>query len=428
MRRRSLLVALALPAVALAAGCFTPDDRPAQLAAIARWQDVRLAPADSLRTFLTGPDAHVRLAAVRAAGLIGRDDVLPEVMGATADPSLTVAAEAAWALGLMGDAEALPLLATLAADPRPPLREAAVMGLTHLDNDGTALLRAAAHEDPVTAALAWNGLRNQAARVDTTALREAIVAGLARPETDIRWRVLRCAEMRADTTLVPVLAPFTRSPHDQVVVHAYRALARQDAAAALPAVLAGLAHLDDFHGRRAARVRIAACRALGTVGRAALDDTDDLRPDRVAATLISAAGHADPHVAETALRAMTDLVADRPLPAEAADQESLLPVWRIRLARAARGHLASPHVGVRAAAVTALGATRGAGAAAELQRVLLMGETSPHVLAAALGAVAAHHPAPVPLLVAHLGDELPRTDPARGPRRLNGMVRAAALD
>ena len=83
-------------------GCFKePESRQDNLMAIARWQDQRLAPQDSLLAMLTDKDAHVRLASVRAAGLIGRDDVLSQMSDALQDQSVTVRAEAAWSLGLM---------------------------------------------------------------------------------------------------------------------------------------------------------------------------------------------------------------------------------------------------------------------------------------------------------------------------------------
>ena len=327
----TLLMLLLLP------GCLPPEERPDQLQAIARWQDLRLAPADSLRAAVTADDAHVRLAAVRAAGLIGRDDVLPQIIDALADASLTVRAEAAWALGLIGDPLALPDLNRAAADIRPQVRDAAVAALGHLANDGTALLVAADHDSPTTAALAWNSLRNRATEVAAADLRAAIITGLKRPEADVRWRVLRCAEMVKDSTLVPILAPFILSDHAQVVVHAYRALGQQSGPQVLPAVLAGFEHHKDFRGRLRDRVTINACRAVGALGAVAMGTAaptkmDDFTAELIAAELITAAGDDDPHVSATALSAMARLVADLPLPAEAAQQESLLPVWRIRLA------------------------------------------------------------------------------------------------
>ncbi len=411
------------------AGCFTPDDRPAQLLTIARWQDQRLAPADSLRTMITSGDAHVRLAAVRAAGLIGRDDVLPQIIAALDDASLTVGAEAAWALGLIGDPLALPDLDRAAASLRPIIREAAVAALAHLENDGSALLIATAHDDPATAALAWNSLRNQAARVDPEALRQAIGEALDRPETDVRWRALRCAEMVPDSTLVPLMVPFLDSNNSQTVVHAYRALAKQESASALPGVLSGFQHLKKFKGRANSRVWIAACRALGALGQNALAsraDADELRAELIAAELITAAGNTDPQVCATALTAMAGLVADLPLPPQAAAQESLLPVWRIRMARAARSHLDKPHVGVRAAALAALGAVRGTGAGQEIKAAIDR-EQSPQVLAAAMTTIAAHHAQPGLTLSGHCGPTFLSLSPEKSGRPINAMVRSAAL-
>ena len=61
----------------------------------------------SLDQALTSRDAFVRLAAARAAGLIGRDDVVPALENLLKDPSQAIRAEAAWSLGLLGDPQAL---------------------------------------------------------------------------------------------------------------------------------------------------------------------------------------------------------------------------------------------------------------------------------------------------------------------------------
>jgi len=423
----------ALPALVLLtgslAGCFTPDDRQPHLQAIARWQDKRLAPADSLRTMLASGDAHVRLAAVRAAGLIGRDDVLPQIIDALQDASLTVRAEAAWAAGLIGDPKALPQLSHAAEDVRPQVRQAAVAALAHLENDGSALLIAAAHDDPATAAVAWNGLRNQAARVDPEALHRAIADALDRPEADVRWRALRCAEMLTDSTLAALVSPFVGSDDVQIVVHALRALSRQQSADALPAVLGGFEYFKKFKGRDNSRAWIAACRAVGALGQTALANAaaeDEMQAELIAAELITAAGNDDPHVSATALTAMARVVEDLPLPPEAAAQESLLPVWRIRLARAARSHLDKPHVGVRAAALAALGALRGAGAGRDI-RTAIDTELSPQVLAAGMAAMAAHHPTPGLTLSAHCGTVFLSRYTDKAGRTINAMVRSAAL-
>jgi len=406
-----------LAALVCFAGCFTPTERPTELQSIARWQDQRLAPVDSLRAMIASPDAHVRLAAVRAAGLIGRDDVLPQVIDALDDASLTVQAEAAWSLGLMGSALALPSLDQATTNPRPAVREAALAALAHLENDGTALLVAAQHDDPASAALAWNGLRNQAARVDSTAMRAAIVLGLQRPEADVRWRVLRCIEQVGDSTLVNLVAPFVQSEIAAEVVHAHRALSRLSGPQVLPAILVGWDHLATFKARDLSRVQIAACRSLGAAANARLQPEE---LGQIAALLTNAAGQGDPHVSEMALVAMARLVVDQALPPEAANQESLLPVWRIRLARSASEHLKSPHVGVRSAAIAALGALRGAGARQQMEWVLEH-ETSSYVLASGLTTYASHHPDPLAAL-----SKFAQTPSEKQPPH-NAIVRSTAL-
>ena len=416
-------------ALAILAGCIPdPDDRHQKLEAVARWQNQRLAPLDSLIAMLADGDAHIRLASVRASGLIGRDDVLPQMLAALDDPSVTVRAEAAWSLGLMGSADAVGALENATADPRPAVRLAALAGLAHVPNDGQALMKVAVLGEATEAALAWDGLRNMAGRADTPSLLTAIQAGLTRPEADVRWRVLRCGELVADSTMTGLVSPFARAVETQVRVHAYRCLARLEYPAALAAVLQGFESHEGFRGRDNSRVTIAGCRALGRLGGLALTNKNAAHPGKIAAILITAAGNPDPHVSETALAAMAQMVAEAPLPPEAADQESLLPVWRIRMARSARSYLSRPHPGTRAAALAALGAVRGSGSADDLTGSL-EGEDAPRVLAAGLRAVSRHHPDPAALLVHYAEIDFP-TDFGESERPVlhNAMVREAAYE
>jgi cyclophilin family peptidyl-prolyl cis-trans isomerase/HEAT repeat protein len=411
------------------AGCFgASEDREEKLQAIARWQDQRLAPQDSLGAMIADRDAHIRLAAIRAAGLIGRDDVLPRLKEALNDPSETVRAEALWGMGLLNSEEAVATLEEATRDLRPAIRLAAIDGLAHVKNDGTALMKSAAAADPTEAAHAWDSLRNMTAEADPEALRAAIQAGLTRPEADVRWRVLRCCELAADSSLTGLITPFADAGEAQVRVHAYRALAQLEYPAALDAVIDGFASHDRFRGRDNTRVRIAACRALGTLGKLALQPQTKADPGEISARLITEAGSGNPHLAETALAAMARFVADAPLPAEAAQQESLLPVWRIRLARSAKSHLVKPHTGVRAAALAAYAAVRGAGSADDLVQALET-EEAPGPLAAGLRAVSRQHPDPAPLLVHYAEIDFP-TDFGESARPVlrNAIVREAAYE
>ena len=123
-------LAAVILSVLFLSGCFKePESRQEKLMAIARWQDQRLAPQDSLLAMLADKDAHVRLASVRAAGLIGRDDVLSQMSNALQDQSVTVRAEAAWSMGLMAAPAAVEALEAAATDPRPKVRLAALAGL-----------------------------------------------------------------------------------------------------------------------------------------------------------------------------------------------------------------------------------------------------------------------------------------------------------
>jgi len=344
------------------------------------------------------------------------------------DPSVTVRCEAAWSLGLLGSADAVPALETATTDPRAPVRLAALAGLAHVPNDGQALMKVAVLGEAAEAALAWDGLRNMVAHADTQSLLTAIQAGLTRPEADVRWRVLRCGELVPDSTLTGLVAPFARADETQVRVHAYRCLARLEYSASLTAVLQGFETHGKFRDRDNSRVTIAGCRALGNLGGLALGKEGAAGPGKIGAVLITAAGNPDPHVSGTALAAMARMVADAPLPPEAAQQESLLPVWRIRLARSARSHLDRPHPGVRAAALTALAAVRGSGSSDDLTNAL-EGENSPLVLAAGLRAISRHHPDPAVLLVHYAEIDFP-TDFGESERPVlhNAMVREAAYE
>ncbi|MCP4572304.1 MAG: hypothetical protein GY838_08110 [bacterium] len=424
----ALLTSLLLAGLALQlAACADPQARQGNLAAIARWEDRRLAPHDSLASMLADPDAHVRLAAVRAAGLIGRNDALPSMLDLLEDSSPTVRRQACLALGLLADTLAVPALSAVAVDPRPGLRLAALRALAHVPNRGEALLVAATGQDPDEAAAAWNSLRNQTDRVPRPELLDAVRAGLTHGTPDVQWRVLRCLERVPDSTLTAMTVPFARAKDDQVRVHAYRALARLGGGAARAAVL-GTVEDHGFRGRGGVRVEIAACRALGTLG----GDAPEEQLPALAARLIALAGSAAPHVATTALDAMAALVADRPLPPEAAVRESLLPVWRIRLARSARDHLAHDEAGVRAAATGAYAALRGDGALDDLEP-RLAAETSAPVAAALVRELATRTDDPHAVAERFLGGSLFGSAPADtagtvDPWFRHGLVAAAALE
>jgi cyclophilin family peptidyl-prolyl cis-trans isomerase/HEAT repeat protein len=369
-RSISLLSAMTL---ALLTGCMT--DSPQRQAAnqtLARWEDQRFAPEDSLLNMIKDDDAHVRLSALRSAGLIGQRSVVPAMIKALDDPSETVGRQAAFSLGLMGDAAAVPALEALLATGRSRLHLSAVKALAHLDHQGAGLLKATGFDDPAVVAAAWDGLRNIATEVDSTALADAITDGLNHQQVQVLWRVLRCAERLPSEDLIPQLAPHVRSNIAQVRVHAFRALSQQDHPLALKAVLLGYQQSTPT-GDRHQRTMIAACRAFGSLGaHGFFPDSPLTDEDRhlITEALIDAAGQDNPHLAATALAAMQQLANQFELPPEAAGQESLLPVWRIRLGRAAQSHLKRPEPVVRAAAIQSWSALRGSGSEIELHRML----------------------------------------------------------
>jgi len=398
-RHFSLSAALFL---VLIAGCMTDSpQRQAAFNTLSRWEDQRSAPEDSLLGMIKNEDAHVRLKALRSAGLIGQRSVVPAMIIALDDPSETVGRQAAFSLGLMGDAAAVPALEAVLAVPGSRIHLAAVRGLAHLDHEGQGLLKATTFQDPDIAAAAWDGLRNIATKVDSSLLVAAITEGLNNPRSQVLWRVLRCAERVPSAELIPHLVPHVRSNIAQVRVHAFRALARQDSPSALKAVLLG--HLQptpakDRHGR----TFIATCRALGALGAHAFQPDSPLKDEErhlLTEALIEGAGQNNTHLAATALEAMEQLTTHFELPAEAAEQESLLPVWRIRMGRAAHSHLEHQSPVVRAAAIRSWAALRGSGSEAELlHRLESASETTD--LEAFLFAIGRQSDAPVQILSA----------------------------
>ena len=95
MRRFLVLLLLVL------AGCSTPENRGTATEALLRWEDQRIAPTDSLVTFLQDDDAHIRRAAAKCAGRIGRNDVTAQLIQLLEDPSDSVQEQAAIALGFI---------------------------------------------------------------------------------------------------------------------------------------------------------------------------------------------------------------------------------------------------------------------------------------------------------------------------------------
>lgn len=389
MPRRHATCLLLLVALSLLAAC-TPEERAGQLHDLARWEDRRLAPTDSLAALLGSPDAHVRRAALRSAGRIGRTDVLPAMLARLDDRSQTVRAQAAFSLGLLGgDVAVTALTRTLRDDAHRAVREAACQGLAHQEHDGAMLIDPALHDETRVSVAAWTALRRVASRAHRDTLVAAIRAGLGRDERAVRWRVLRCAERVPDSTLVDQIAPFATDREVQVRVHALRALGHHEGPAALEAVLrSGERHgrLDAYDRRR---VLVAELRALGALAAPVLaadgEGEHASAAGRAAAHLIRGAQADDPHVAATALAAMAAATEELTLPLPAERQESLLPVWRIRMVRATRDRLTAPAPAVRGAACRALGALRGEGAHPDL--LAMLGDSTAAVAADAARAV-----------------------------------------
>ncbi len=408
-------VLILFSALILLNGCSPEQpNRQAAFTALARWEDRRLAPEDSLLAMINDADAHIRLRAIRAAGRIGRRDAAPALIAALRDRSPTVAGQAAFSLGLLGDLRAVPPMEDILAGRGNALRLATIRGLALLPHQGQALLREAANPDPEFSAAAWDALRDVAdpraqVHADSAAVATAVLAALARPESDVRWRALRCAERVAGPELLGRLANHLTATDPRERVHAFRAVACCPGEDALEAVLSGIELMPDRPEHPPHRTAIAAANALGRLGHHAFTPGNTFpaaRRDLLTDFLIASAGSPEPHLARAALGAMTAIAGHFPLPLEAAEQESLLPVWRIRLARAAGNLVQAESPSRRAAALRAWAALRGRGALPELQ-TRLGTETDKQVKSALLLTLPSLGPGMLPLLQAHLTDPDP---------------------
>jgi cyclophilin family peptidyl-prolyl cis-trans isomerase len=367
MRALVLVVVLCLPCLLCA--CRPP----AELASIARWEDQRHAPADSLRAALNANDPQVRQAAARAAGRIGDPQARGDLTAALTDHETAVRAEAAFALGQLGDVAAVDTLAAFLTDGDQALQLAAADGLALLPHDGRALMRLTRVAPVPAAAAAWDALIHIATTCDRDSLRSAVVAALARPEPDLRWRALRCAQRAPDSTLVACLVPFALDRNAQVRVHAVRALGFMPGPQALGAVLASGETLGGLTPHDRDRGEVAVLRSLGTLAGPALQASDE--PGRRAIALLTAgAGSPDPGIRREALAAMAALGAN----------DGQRTHWRDTLRDAARAQLTTDNpvagdAAVRAAAIAACAALYGDGWDADLAFAV---DDDPAVLAA----------------------------------------------
>jgi len=331
---------------------------PAELSSLARWEDQRHAPADSLRAALRAGDVQVRLAAVRAAGRIGDPQARGDLTVALGDRDPAVRAEAAFALGLLGDVGAADTLAALLDGDDPDLQLAAADGLALLPHDGHALMRFARSAPAPVAAAAWDALIHVATTCDRDSLRVAIAAALARPEADVRWRALRCAQRAPDSTLVARIVPFALDRDPQVRVHAVRALGVLPDPPSLGAVLASGESLGGLTSRDRLRGEVAVMRSLGALAGPALQAGGE--PGRRTTALLRAgAASADPGVRRESLAAMTAL-------GVGTDDGDRRTPWRDTLRDTARARMDDDDPVVRAAAVGACAALYGEGWDADL--------------------------------------------------------------
>jgi len=393
--RRARIAVLFSCLLMLAAGCTRrlDVDRQAALRALARWQDARYAPSDSLSALLASRDAHVRRAAARTAGLIGRPGLAEQLLPLLDDRSDAVRVAAAHALGFLGDPTGLEPLRRHVATAHPEVRRAILFALGRIPGGGEALADLATQLTGREAAVAWDGLRLRGAELPAARLRASIVAALADAPAASAWHVLNAARIAApDSGLTAALLPWARSDDAECRVRALQALARPGhGRPGLEAVLAGASRLDRFSRRQRARIRIAACRAIGALAGERLDDDPALR-DRIVACLGEGLRDREPHVRLAAARACARLIDGRYPPPGAAARASLLPPWRLRLLEAVTGlwRAGGDEPALRAAALRAAAALRGPGLAATPLWTAASADTSLQVRAAFWAAAFRH--------------------------------------
>ena len=354
MRRLLFLLLLVI------AGCSAPESRESTFDILLQWEDQRLAHTDSLVTFLQSDDAHIRLASARCAGRIGRNDVTAQLIQLLQDPSDNVKKEAAIALGFIDNFRSADKLTAQFNSSHKVVRQSILFSFGNIDGGGKQLLPMLNKLSGAESQTAWDSMRKRVGDIDkgelSDAINTAIKLNATKPNT--LWRVLRCAEkldsIPFETEVIELLAS-----RDQTVrAHACRVLSKSNSPVALVKFAEkNLRNEPDFD-------MIEAIRSIGKI---------EVMNEQVAQFLGTAVRNSEPHIARTALDAITTIAAQTPPKVGASDRISLLPAWRIKLLNCAADQLLPlpnenkkiRHPVVRASAVEACCALRGPGLLSE---------------------------------------------------------------
>jgi uncharacterized protein (TIGR02270 family) len=182
-------------------------------ASLARGSD----PGAALARAMGSPDAPLRAAAYRAAGVLGRMDLLPSLRIATRDPDDPSVAWAVWASVMLGDRGGLEALWAAASAPGDARAEAADLAARVSDpvQAGERLLALSASEETLPAALA-----GAAARGDPTCIPWVLEAierhpSLARSAASV---YLSVTGVKADLPLF-VRAPTPEPREEEIAPH-----------------------------------------------------------------------------------------------------------------------------------------------------------------------------------------------------------------
>jgi cyclophilin family peptidyl-prolyl cis-trans isomerase/HEAT repeat protein len=350
MRRFLVLLLLVL------AGCSTPQNRDSATEALLRWEDQRIAPTDSLVTFLQDDDAHIRRAAAKCAGRIGRNDVTAQLIQLLEDPSDSVQEQAAIALGFIDNFQSPNKLSARLESSHTSVREAILFSLGNIKGGGQELLPLLGSLKGNEAQTAWNSMRKRVEDVDQGKLDEAVVVGLIThaSKPNLLWRVLRCAEKLDSISFENEVIELLQHRDITVRAHACRLLGKSDSPAALVEFAENNLRNSPDHDL------VEALRSIGNIG---------VINDQVEQLLGNAIRNKESHIARTALGAVTAISSNLTPLSGAEERISLLPAWRIKLLNCASDQLLPlpdqkdepRHPAVRAAAVEACCALRGPG-------------------------------------------------------------------
>lgn len=328
----------------------TPEEI-ATAATLLRLEDRREYDPAALALAAQAPGAEVRRRAALAAGRIRDRRALPLLRGLLGDADTAVAAVAAFALGHLGDTTAVPAL-TPWLDPaqavaRPTVVAAAAEALGKVP---TAAGRDAVRDFLLHAPATRPGEAVGAALLAGWRFREpvepaTVARWLSHPDAEVRWRAAYALARRPMARGTEALAPLAGDPDARVRSFVARALTAAPADSTPLGAARAREILLRLTGDADRGVRINAIRALGT------HTTAD-----AAAVLVRLLGDTDAQVALTA--------------AESLGRQGTKAAAATEPLRALALDAAAP-IGVRSAALSALGEVASADAVATASRLVL---------------------------------------------------------